>query len=112
MPCSITESARKLRQTLHSLSWAMRMRAASRTRVGRMLLLYAASLSLATAAPISGRSIHTWTASPPSPSGMSIRGMTRHYDARAASAPTPYLEAPAPGGLGGRLEEQHPLAAQ
>src|SRR6266571_5355652 len=108
MPCSITESARKLRQTVHWFSCAMRIRAASRTRVGMMLLLYAASLSLATAAPISGRSIHTWTASPPSPSGMLILGMPRHYDAAATSASAPHLEAPAPRGLGGRLEEQHP----
>ena len=32
-------SARKPRQTVQSLSWAIRILAASRTRVGRMLLL-------------------------------------------------------------------------
>ena len=36
---SFTDAARKVKQTGQSLSWAMRIRAASRTRTGRMLLL-------------------------------------------------------------------------
>ena len=61
--------------TTHWLSCAIRMRAASRTRTGNVLLLYAASLSRFTALPISGRSDHTMTASPPSPAGTSMRAM-------------------------------------
>ena len=45
--------------TTHWLSCAIRMRAASRTRTGNVLLLYAASLKRLTALPISGRSDHT-----------------------------------------------------
>src|SRR5262245_8517458 len=65
--------------TTHWLSCAMRMRAASRTRTGNVLLLYAASLRRFTALPISGRSDHTMTASPPSPSGTSMRAIGEHY---------------------------------
>src|SRR6478735_7458140 len=53
----------------------MRMRAISRSDAGSELRWYAVVIMRSTMPAISGRSVHTIAASPPGPSGMSIRAI-------------------------------------
>src|SRR5262249_15621979 len=59
----------------HALSCAMRMRAGSRSDAGSFDCRYAVAIIRSTMPAISGRRDHTMAASPPGPSGMSIRAM-------------------------------------
>jgi hypothetical protein len=76
------EGARKVEQALHAFSWAIFIRAASRTEAGRTLDPYTVRTIVSTMAPISGRKRHTRAASPPGPSGTSIRAMPASLRAR------------------------------
>src|SRR4029077_11009889 len=63
----------------------MRMRATSRSAAGSFDRWYAVWIMRSTMPAISGRSDHTIAASPPGPSGMSMRAMFRSVRRRPAS---------------------------